>query len=709
MVSNMKIEDSILEFIKKSDKALSVYELYDCLQLRTTEDLKELLKVLNKMEDNLQIYRTKKDNYMLFSNSHLKIGKMIGNKKGFGFVNLDDSDVDVFIPPSNINNAIDGDRVIVEITLEKGEDLEGKIVRIIDRNLDIMVGEYISGKDGKGTIKLDNDKMKINIEIDKNDSMNAIDGHKVLVKVGKKLKDNNYKGFVVKILGHKTDPGVDILSIAAKYNIEDEFPEEVLEEVKKISDHVLEHEYAGRRDLRDQMIFTIDGDDTKDIDDAISIERLKNGNFKLGVHIADVSYYVREGTKLDDDAYLRGTSVYLADRVIPMLPRELSNGICSLNPNVDRLAMSCVMEIDENGKVIDYEIFESVINSKKQMTYKNVNKILEENIIPDGYENFVDTLKIMEKCSSVLRKNKIKRGSIDFEIDEVKLIVGDDGKVTDVKLRERGTSEKLIEDFMIAANETVASHIYYMQLPFVYRVHGEPSEEKIQNFLKFVGVLGYKLNGKFKEITPKTMQNILGQLQGVKEYHILSAILLRSMQKAIYDKVNIGHFGIASQCYTHFTSPIRRYPDTTVHRLLRTYMFEHDLSKDTIDYWDNKLVFLSEHTSERERAAADCEREVDDMKIAEYMENHIGEEYEGMINTVLNFGFFVELPNLIEGLVKTESLKDDRYIYDETTFSLVGQRTKKRYRLGDYVKVKVIAASKETKTVDFEIISDVEE
>ena len=702
----MDMEQNILDIIKSSDKALSVYELYDALALNNVDDLKSLLKTLNRMEDNLKVYRTKKDNYMLFSNSHLKIGTMIGNKKGFGFVNVDDCYIDIFVAPSNMNNAIDKDRVIVEVINEKGDEIEGKVVRIVDRNLDIMVGEYIQGKNGKGTIKLDNDKLKIEIEIDKEASMNAIDGHKVLVKVGKKLRGNEYKGHIIKILGHKTDPGVDILSIAAKYNIEEEFPEAVLEEVEKIPDHVLEHEYEGRRDLREEIIFTIDGADTKDIDDAISIEKLENNNYKLGVHIADVSYYVRENTEIDKDAYLRGTSVYLADRVIPMLPRQLSNGICSLNPDVDRLAMSCVMEIDEKGKVVDYEIFESVIKSKKQMTYTNVNKILEENIIPEGYEEFVDKLKLMGDCAKRLRKAKIKNGYIDFEIEEAKLIVDDKGEVTEVTLRDRGTGEKLIEDFMVAANETVASHIYYMELPFVYRVHGIPSEEKIQNFLKFVGVLGHRVNGKIKDLTPIAMQNLLEQLKDVKEYHILSAQLLRCMQKAIYDKVNIGHFGLGSQCYTHFTSPIRRYPDTTVHRLLRTYLFNHSMDKDTLEYWDNKLVFLTEHSSERERAAADCEREVDDMKIAEYMEKHIGEEYEGMINSVLNFGMFVELPNLIEGLVKVDSLKDDRYIYDETTFSLVGQSSKRRYRLGDKVKVKCVAASKEMKTVDFEIIHE---
>lgn len=695
------MENEILDLLKLNDKALSVYDIYDALGLKTTEELKDLMKELNKLEDNLQIYRTKKDNYLLFQNSHLKVGTFIGNKKGFGFVDID-GDEDVHISQANTNNAVHGDRVIVEITSQKGKDLDGRIVRIVDRKLDNIVGEYII-ENGKGTIKLDNNKLKISITIPKELSLGAIPGHKVLVKVTNKLKDNNYNGQILKILGHKTDPGVDILSIAAKFGINDEFPKEVLDEIEKIPDSVDESEMKGRKDFREQVIFTIDGDDTKDIDDAISIEKLENNNYKLGVHIADVSYYVKENTKLDDEAYNRGTSVYLADRVIPMLPRKLSNGICSLNPDVDRLAMSCIMEIDENGNVVDYDICESVIRSRIQMTYKNVNKVLNNEETPEGYEPYKEHLLNMLELANILRKNKVKRGYIDFEIDEAKLIVDDKGEVTDVVLRERGAGEKLIEDFMIAANETVATHVFFMELPFVYRVHGVPSDEKIANFIKFIGVLGYKVNGKFEEVTPKDMQNLLEQLKEKKEFHILSTLMLRSMQKAIYDKTNIGHFGLASKYYTHFTSPIRRYPDTTVHRLLRTYLFKNDMSKETIDFWENKLVFLTEHCSERERAAQDCEREVDDMKIAEYMEKHIGEEYDGIVSSVVSFGLFIELPNLIEGLIKLDDLKDDRYIYDETTFSLIGQNTKKIYRLGDKVHIKVKSASKEARTVDFEL------
>ncbi len=697
------MKDSILEVLKKSDKALSVHEIEDILGLSTVDELKNLLKDLNDLEDNLSVYRTNKNNYMLFNNSHLKIGKLIGNKKGYGFVDIE-GDEDVFISASNMNGAIHGDRVIVEIISKKGLDLEGRIVKIVDRKFKQMVGEFYYSN-GIPKIKLDEQKLNIDIVIDKNKTLGAMDGHKVLIKIREKLHGNCYKAEVMKILGHKNDPGVDILSIVNKYGINDTFSDEVMEEVDKLPNEVSEEELVGRRDLRNVCIFTIDGDDTKDIDDAISIDILDNTNYKLGVHIADVSYYVKENSKIDEEAYDRGTSVYLADRVIPMLPHKLSNGICSLNPGVDRLAVTCEMEINHKGEVVSYDIYESVIRSKKQMTYKCVNKILEENIVPEGYEPFVDSLNKMLELSKILRAYKTKRGCIDFNIEEAKIVVNDKGEAIDVVLRNRGVGEKMIEDFMIAANETVASCVYFMDLPFVYRVHGEPNEEKINNFLKFISILGYKVNGNIKEITPKEMQKLLGQLSEKKEFSILSRLLLRSMQKAVYDKNNIGHFGIASKCYTHFTSPIRRYPDTTVHRLLRTYLFKHKIDNDTIDYWNNKLPFLTEHSSNKERDSIECEREVDDMKKAEYMEKHIGEEYDGMISSIMSFGIFVELPNSVEGLIKIDDLTDDTYTFDEATFSLRGKKNKRGYRLGDNIRIKVKAANKEAKTVDF-VIAD---
>ena len=695
------MEEKIIELLKNSDKALSVTEINDGLGFNSVDELKQLLKVLNQMEDSLKIYRTKKNNYLLFTNSHLKLGTMIANKKGYGFVDIDGDD-DVFVAPTNMNGAIHGDRVVVEITSPKGIDLEGRIVKIVDRKFKQMVGEVYFNKNVP-YVDLDDDRVKITIKLDK--TMGAMPGHKVLVKITNKLKDNNYKGEVIKILGHKNDPGVDILSITNEMGIPDTFSDEVMKEVDNLPDEVLEKDLIGRTDLRDEMIFTIDGDDTKDIDDAISIEKIGD-NYKLGVHIADVSYYVRPNTALDSEAFDRGTSVYLADRVIPMLPHKLSNGICSLNPNVDRLALSCIMQIDKNGNVVDYDILQTVIRSRKQMTYKNVNKILEENIVPEGYEEYEDKLRLMLELAHILRKNKENRGYIDFDIDESKIIVDDKGKAIDVTLRYRGEGEKLIEDFMIAANETVATHIYYMELPFIYRIHGEPNEEKINNFMRFLNILGYKVKEDLHKLTPKTMQNILGQLKDKKEFHLLSSLLLRSMQKAIYDTNNIGHFGIASKCYTHFTSPIRRYPDTTVHRLLHTYIFDNNINNETINFYERELPFVAEHTSNMERRSIECERAVDDMKKAEYMMDHIGEEYEGIISSVMPFGMFVELPNLIEGLVRLDSIKGDYYTYDETTFTVRGNKDKRGFRLGDSVKVRVVAADKEKRTIDFEVVRD---
>ena len=693
------MREQILEIVNHEDKALSVDELLDFLKLSTVEDFKTLLKELNAMEDELLLYRTNKNKYMKFGNGNVKLGKMLATKKGYGFVDIE-GDEDVFIPEPFMNHAIHGDKVVVEITSKKGTDLEGRIIRIVERNLSSMVGEVVIQK-GKTMVMLDDPKVKITVYLDPNNMNGAVEGSKVYIKLTNKLKDNAYNAEVLEVLGHKNDPGVDILSIVRKYGINDIFNDEVKEELKYIPEKVLEEEYIGRRDLRNEEIFTIDGADTKDIDDAISIKILENGNYELGVHIADVSHYVKEGTALYNEAMDRGTSVYLADRVIPMLPHQLSNGICSLNPNVDRLAISCVMEIDKSGKTLSSDIFESVICSKKKMTYTDVNKVIEEGVIPEGYEEFEETLLKMKELAGILRKYKEKRGYIDFQIDESKIIVDEEGKAIDVVLRNRGLGEKLIEDFMIAANEAVATTIYFMDLPFIYRVHGEPSEEKIQKFLSFVSSLGYTINGKIKDITPTTMQNILAQLNDKKEFHILSSLMLRSMQKAVYDPHNIGHFGLGSTCYTHFTSPIRRFPDTTVHRLLRKYLFKHDLSRNSIETEEKKLPYIAEHSSKKERDSIECEREVDDMKKAEYMMDHIGEKYTGMINTIMSFGMFVELPNLVEGLIRLEDLKDDYYTFDESVMALIGRKNKRGYRLGDEVNIIVKDANKELRTVDF--------
>ena len=697
------MKEKIIKILKKSDKALSIYELKDLLGISSIQDIKELNETLTVLENDFVVYHTNKNKYMLLEDSHLLKGIMRINKKGFGFVEIDNRAEDIYVSENNLNGAIHGDIVLVEIISKKtAKDVEGRILRVVKRPVTRYVGE-INFRKNNGYVTLDDKKVKVEIEVKKEDSLNAVDGHKVVVELGKKINNHKYQGKVVEIIGHKNDPGVDILSIVYKYNINVDFPDDVKEQVSMMSMEVSEEELKDRRDLRDTVIFTIDGDDTKDIDDAISIKKLSNGHYELGVHFSDVSYYVKEGSPLDNEAMERGTSVYLVDRVIPMLPHELSNGICSLNPNVDRLAISCVMEFDSNGKQIKYDIFPSVIRSRIQMTYKKVNSILEDNVIPEGYEDFADDLRLMKELADILRAMKVRRGYIDFDVDEAKILVDENCVPTDVVLRNRGTGEMLIEDFMIAANECVATHIYFMNLPFIYRVHDMPKEEKIRSYLSFIGNLGYQIPGNIKDFKPKSMQKLIEYLSDKKEFKILSELLLRSMQKAIYQKENIGHYGLASSCYTHFTSPIRRYPDTTVHRLLRTYLFNHDMSSDTIRHWDEKLVYVAEHSSSRERASVDCEREVEDMKMAEYMEKHIGEEFEGMISTVTNFGMFVELDNLIEGLVPIKDM-NDFFNYDEERMTLTGERSHVKYTIGERVVVKVVRASKEEKMIDFEVV-----
>lgn len=702
------MRDDILNILKNSDKALDLYELHDMLHINTVEGAKELTDELRKLTDEVVVYHSNKDKYMMLEKSHLRKGVMRTNKKGFGFVEVDNMDDDIYVAQENMNGAIHDDIVLVEITSKMNLDrLEGRILKVVKRQVQRYIGEITFDEKGKGHIKLDDNKIKLNIEIPKENSLNAVDGHKVVVELVKKMNNNlRYEGKVVEIIGHKNDPGVDILSIIYKYNINTVFPDDVKEEVANINMEVLPNEYHGRRDLRDQMIFTIDGDDTKDIDDAISIEKFANGHYKLGVHIADVSYYVKEGSPLDNEAMERGTSVYLVDRVIPMLPHELSNGICSLNPNVDRLAISCVMEFDSTGKQLDYEIFPSIIKSRIQMTYKKVNSILEKNVVPEGYEPYAETLRQMSELATILRKAKVKRGYINFDIDEAKILVDENCKPTEITVRERGVGENLIEDFMIAANECVATHIYFMNLPFIYRVHEVPKEEKIRSFLGFVSNLGYSVPGDIKDTKPTTMQRILKSLEDKPEYKILSSLLLRCMQKAVYKPVNLGHYGLASSCYTHFTSPIRRYPDTTVHRLLRTYLFDNKIDNSTIHKWEEKLVYIADHSSDRERASVDCEREVEDMKMAEYMESHIGEEFDGMISSVTSFGMFVELDNLIEGLVPLRDMPDF-FVYDEEKMTLTGEKSHVKYTIGERVRVKVVRASKEDKTIDFEVVKKV--
>ena len=699
------MRDSILELLGKDEKALDSMEIANNLHLTSVSEITSLMEVLQDLEEEMLIYRTRKDKYMLFNNSHLMKGKIHVNKRGYAFVSVEGLDDDYYIDEKNINGALNNDIVVIEPIKGTGKKTEARVIKVLKEENNLVVGEF-NIINGKPKFTPDDDKLKMEIIIDKDDLDDLVDGHKLQISIVKEMGNHKYLGKVSKIIGHKNDPGVDILSIMYNYEINDVFSEAVMEEVDKLPSEVSEEEIKGRKDLRNEVIFTIDGDDTKDIDDAVSIEK-KGDNYVLGVHIADVSYYVKEGTELYKEALDRGTSVYLADRVVPMLPHKLSNGICSLNPNVDRLAISCVMEIDPTGKVIDHDIFESVIKSRIQMTYKKVNKILNNEEIPEGYEEFVDKLRLMEELAEILRKEKLGRGYLDFDAKEAKIIVDEKGKAIDVVLREQDKGENLIEDFMIAANETVASHLFYLNYPSIYRVHEVPDDDKIKNFINQVSVLGIKVTGKREFSNPRNLKQLLDQLRTREDFDIFSNMLLRCMRKAEYKDQNLGHYGLGSKCYTHFTSPIRRFPDTTVHNLLRKYIFNEPEPKELnrlIDYYKEILPEIAMHSSEKERNSIDCERAVDDMKMAEYMEDHIGEEFDGVIDSILNFGMFVCLPNMIEGLVKYDTIAGDYFEFNEETNLLIGKKTGRKFRLGQKVRVKCIAASKENSTIDFELV-----
>ena len=701
MVKSMK--EKIIKLMKDIHEAKELMEINDLLGLTTPAEYKELQDVMNELVEEYTVFYTKKGKYILLKNCPgLKVGKLSVNKKGFGFLCLEMED-DIYIDAKNMNGAIHDDVVLVEVFIH-GVRKEARVIRIVKRDIHNLVGEVLFTDNNKYYLNIDDDKRDLVIELTPESCKDVVEGHKVLVKVIKELNKRKYLGEVVRIIGHINDPGTDILAIAYKHGIYEDFGPEVEKELESIPNEVNEKELEGRRDLTNEVIFTIDGDDTKDIDDAISIKKLDNGNYELGVHIADVSNYVKPNTALGDAAYERGTSSYLADTVIPMIPHKLSNGICSLNEGVIRLTMSCVMEINEKGKVVNYDIFTSYIKSRKKRTYKKVMDVIVRGIVAPGYEEFADKLHLMNDLSKILRKEKISRGYMDFDLDEAKIVQDETGKAIDVIKRVRENGEKLIEDFMIAANETVANHIYQMDLPFVYRVHDTPKPEKVDDFMNLVKLMGYKLVGRYNEYSPKAMQGFLDQLHDKPEFEILSSLLLRSMRKAQYSSENIGHFSLASKAYTHFTSPIRRFPDLQVHRLLKKYLVENDMSMTTIQTLGSSLVEITRHSSEREVAAVEAERDVLDMKMAEYMEDHIGEEFDGIINTITNFGFFVELPNLVEGLVHVQTLKGDYFTYVPELLAMIGKSTKKTYRLGDKIRVKCVAASKETSMIDFEIV-----
>lgn len=531
--------------------------------------------------------------------------------------------------------------------------------------------------------------------------------HKVVVKLtsypeGRKSAE----GEVAAILGHKNDPGVDILSVIHKHGLPMEFPDEVLKQANEAPDQINESEIENRRDLRDEVIVTIDGADAKDLDDAVQVTRLENGNYKLGVHIADVTYYVTEDSPIDREAEDRATSVYLVDRVIPMIPHRLSNGICSLNPKIDRLTLSCNMEITPDGQVVDHEIYQSVIKTTERMTYFDVNRILvdQDEEARSRYESLVPMFEMMEELAAILRKKRMERGAIDFDFKESKVLVDEEGHPTDVVLRERSVAEKLIEEFMLVANETVAEHFHWLDVPFIYRIHEDPKEDKLRKFFDFITNFGYLVRGSANGVHPRALQEIIEEVQGKPEEMVVGTVMLRSMQQAKYYPESLGHFGLSAEFYTHFTSPIRRYPDLIVHRLIRTYLIEGKLDQATKEKWNAMLPDIAEHSSNMERRAVEAERETDELKKAEYMEDKVGTEYDGIISSVTNFGMFVELPNTIEGLVHVSYMTDDYYRYDERHLAMIGERTGNVFRIGDEITVRVIKVNKDERSIDFEIV-----
>lgn len=711
MAQQIELQKRILEFMKEDTyKPMTVSEIEDAFELVEADDFRELVKTLVKMEAQGYIVRSRSNRYGLPERMNLLRGRFIGNAKGFGFVAPEEQGMDdIFIPAYEINGALNGDTVLVRILKEQsGDRREGTVTKIVERSKTTFVGTYQANR-GFGFVVTDDKKLNMDIFIAKEDALGAVDGHKVVVEITHWPDETkSATGMITKILGHKNDPGVDILSILYKYDIPPEFPAEVVDAATQVPDEISEEDIIGRRDLRNEVIVTIDGADAKDLDDAVTVTKNSDGTYKLGVHIADVSYYVTQGSALDKEAYERATSVYLTDRVIPMIPHRLSNGICSLNPQVDRLTLSCEMIIDQAGQVVKHEIFQSVIKTSERMTYTDVYNILEhadENPeLIERYENLVPMFNDMKDLAQILRNKRMNRGAIDFDFKESKVLVDEAGWPTDIVLRERTVAERLIEEFMLAANETVAEHFHWMEVPFLYRIHEDPKPEKLQRFFEFVTTFGILVKGTGNSVHPKALQEVINSIEGLPEEPVISTMLLRSMQQAKYYAESLGHFGLSTEFYTHFTSPIRRYPDLIVHRLIRTYLINEDTSAETVFQWGQVMDDIAEHTSNRERRAVEAERDTDALKKAQFMSDKVGEEFVGIVSSITNFGMFIELENTVEGLVHISNMTDDYYRFEERHLMMIGERTGRQFRIGDEVKIRVSNVVIEESSVDFEIV-----
>ncbi len=703
-------ETELLEQRKAMLVALMNEEAYVPMKLKELaillniprEQREELKQVLNLLLAEGKISVSKKGKFGK-AEAFALIGVFSGNARGFGFVAIEGQEEDVFIPADRTGGALHGDRVQIVIDSEgRGGRPEGTVVRILEHANETLVGTYEKGK-GYGFVVPDNQRISKDIFIPQGCDQGAVSGHKVMVKIkdfGEK-KGKKPEGVITEILGHIHDPGVDILSIVKAYGLPEDFPAAVKTQLKQIPDEVKKDSWAGRKDLRDLLTVTIDGKEAKDLDDAISIERAGEG-YLLGVHIADVSHYVQEHTPLDEEAFKRGTSVYLVDRVIPMLPHKLSNGICSLNEGEDRLALSCLMEIDGQGNVTGHEIAETVIRSDRRMTYTAVNAIVTDHDpqVTAEYAEFAEMFLLMKELADILRKKRHARGSIDFDFPESKIVLDEKGKPLEIKAYERNAATRIIEDFMLLANETVAEDYFWQDLPFLYRTHDKPDEDRMKRLGTFINNFGYVLRMPGGQVYPKEIQKLLDKVEGTPEELLISRLTLRSMKQAKYTIENTGHFGLAARYYTHFTSPIRRYPDLQIHRIIKESL-HGGLTGKRISHYEKILPQVAVQTSALERRADEAERETDKLKKVQYMEQFIGQEFEGVISSVTSWGFYVELPNTVEGLVHISELRDDYYVFLEERYELSGEMTGKTYKLGQTIRVQLTGCDRFSKTIDF--------
>jgi len=705
----MEEKRSMLEefFSSEEYKPMRFKDIVSILQVpkEAKNDLKEILDLMISQGkiilDSKGRYRTPGDD--------IKIGVFSGTQKGFGFVILEGDEEDVYIHESATMGALHGDKVMIMIKEEQtGRRKEGTVVQIIERGKNEIVGTFQKSKNF-GFVVPDNQKFAKDIFIPKDSSMGAVSGHKVVAKITNfGSGTQNPEGKVIEILGHVNDPGVDIMSVVRAYDLPVDFSQEVKLQLNDIPEEVNPKDFKNRLDLREWMTVTIDGEDAKDLDDAITIS--KEGDiYRLGVHIADVTHYVKEGSPLDKSALNRGTSVYLVDRVIPMLPHKLSNGICSLNPGVDRLALSCIMDIDAKGNVIGHKITETVIRSDRRMTYTNVAKIVEDHDqeVMNEYKEFVPMFELMQELAEILKARRHKRGAINFDFPESKIIVDPRGKPIEIRPYERNKATKIIEEFMLIANETIAESFYWQELPFLYRTHDTPDDEKIKKLAIFIHNFGYSIKIGNEDIHPKELQKLLVKIEDTPEEALISRLTLRSMKQAKYTVVNTGHFGLSAKYYCHFTSPIRRYPDLQIHRIIKENL-TGKLGENRIKHYEKILHEVANHSSKTERRADEAEREVEKMKKVEYMMDHIGEIFEGVISGITSWGMYVELPNTVEGMIRVTEMDDDYYFYDEERYQMVGEHTKKIYKLGQKIKVEVIQADKLLRTIDFALV-EVEE